>query len=39
MLQQYLDEVILNAVRQLLGGFGLVFVLAFLMWTILRKIF
>ena len=34
---QYLDASIVNAFRQLLGGFGLIFVLAFLMWTMSQR--
>lgn len=33
----YLDAAIVNAFRQILGGFGVVFVLAFLMWTMSQK--
>lgn len=33
----YLDTAIVNAFRQILGGFGIVFVLAFLMWTMSQK--
>lgn len=33
----YLDAAIVNAVRQGLGGFGVIFVLAFLMWTMSQR--
>jgi hypothetical protein len=33
----YLDTAIVNAFRQIIGGFGLVFVLAFLMWMVSQK--
>ena len=34
---QYLDTSIVNAFRQIVGGFGLIFVLAFLMWTMSQR--
>ena len=33
----YLDAAIVNAFRQIIGGFGVVFVLAFLMWMVSQK--
>ena len=33
----YLDAAIVNAVRQVLGGFGVIFVLAFLIWTMSQR--
>lgn len=33
----YLDTAIVNAFKQILGGFGLVFLLAFLMWMVSQK--
>jgi hypothetical protein len=33
----YLDTAIVNAFRQILGGFGLIFLLAFLMWAVSQK--
>lgn len=33
----YLDTAIVNAFRQIIGGFGIVFVLAFLMWMVSQK--
>mgnify|MGYP003293096050 CR=1 FL=1 len=34
---QYLDTSIVNAFRQIVGGFGFIFVLAFLMWTMSQR--
>ena len=33
----YIDTAIVNACRQIIGGFGIVFVLAFLMWTVSQR--
>ena len=33
----YLDTAVVNACRQIIGGFGIVFTLAFLMWTVSQK--
>ena len=35
---EYLDTAIVNAGRQIIGGFGIVFVFAFLMWTVSQKL-
>lgn len=34
---EFIDVAIANAVRQVLGGFGLIFLLAFLMWTMSQR--
>ena len=34
---EYLDTAIVNAGRQIIGGFGIIFVFAFLMWTVSQK--
>ena len=34
---EYLDAAIVNAFRQLLGGFGVIFVLAFVMWMLSQR--
>lgn len=36
-MSEFLDAAIVNAVRQLLGGFGLVFLFAFLMWAMSQR--
>ena len=33
----YIDNAIVNAFRLIIGGFGVVFVLAFLMWMVSQK--
>jgi hypothetical protein len=33
----YLDTAIVNAFRQIIGGFGVVFILSFLMWTVSQR--
>lgn len=33
----YLDTAIVNAFRQIIGGFGVIFVLSFLMWTVSQR--
>ena len=34
---EYLDAAVVNALRQIVGGFGFVFVLAFLMWKFSQR--
>ena len=34
---EFIDVAIANAVRQVIGGFGLIFLLAFLMWTMSQR--